>query len=84
MKYLEWREEWLLALKVFVSVGNRLHYLGIVLVILLLQDGTSPLFIASQRGYSPVVNILLKYGANINLPKNVHAYTYTWLHYCVL
>ena len=31
-----------------------------------LQDGASPLFIASQGGHCDVVDILLKNGANIN------------------
>ena len=36
-----------------------------------LQDGASPLFIASQEGHSEVVDVLVKNGADINQPRNV-------------
>ena len=36
-----------------------------------LQNGASPLFIASQEGHSEVVDVLVKNGANVNQPKNV-------------
>ena len=36
-----------------------------------LQDGASPLFIASQEGHSEVVDVLVKNGANVNQPLNV-------------
>ena len=36
-----------------------------------LQDGASPLFIASQEGQSEVVDVLVKNGVDINQPRNV-------------
>ena len=33
----------------------------------LAQDGVTPLYIASQKGYSDVMNILIRNGADINL-----------------
>ena len=36
-----------------------------------LQDGTTPLFIASQQGHSDVVNILIRNGADVNMAKEV-------------
>ena len=36
-----------------------------------LQNGASPLFIASQEGHSEVVDVLVKNGADINQPMNV-------------
>ena len=36
----------------------------------LTQDGTTPLYIASEKGHSDIVNAL-RNGANINQPRNV-------------
>ena len=36
-----------------------------------LQNGASPLFIASQEGHSRVVDVLVDNGVDINQPKNV-------------
>ena len=36
-----------------------------------LQNGTSPLFTASQEGHGEVVDVLVKNGADINQPLNV-------------
>ena len=33
----------------------------------LTQDGVTPLYIASQKGHSDVMNILIRNGADINL-----------------
>ena len=49
-----------------VTVHSSLH-----VTIPLTQDGTTPLYIASQNGHSDVVNILLRNGADINLAKKV-------------
>ena len=35
------------------------------------QDGTTPLIVASQKGHSDVVNILIRSGAGVDVPKNV-------------
>ena len=49
-----------------------------------LQNGTSPLHIASQEGHSKVVEVLLKNGADINKPTNVgKGLTYGTLIYSV-
>ena len=49
-----------------------------------LQDGASPLFIASQEGHSEVVDVLLKNGADINQPMNVgRGLTYIWYTHSV-
>ena len=42
----------------------------------LTQSGATPLFIASQDGYSDVVNILIRNGADVNLARHVR-YSYT-------
>ena len=41
-------------------------------IVPLTQDGTTPLFIASERGHSDVVNVLIRNGADINLARNVY------------
>ena len=45
-----------------------------------LQNGASPLFIASQEGHSEVVDVLVKNRADINQPRNVGR----GLTYCTL
>ena len=39
--------------------------------IYIIQNGASPLHIASQEGHSKVVDVLVKNGADINKPTNV-------------
>ena len=41
-------------------------------IIMCLQDGASPLYIASQEGHCDVVDILLKNGVNINQALEVY------------
>ena len=36
-----------------------------------IQRGASPLYIASQEGYLEVVQVLLEYGASVNLVNDV-------------
>ena len=36
------------------------------------QDGATPLYIVSQKGYSDIVNILIRNGADVNLAHNVY------------
>ena len=41
----------------------------------LTQNGATPLFIASQKGHSDVVNILIRNGADVNMAKEVRYYS---------
>ena len=43
-------------------------------IIILTQDGATPLYIASHNGHYDVVNILIKRGADIHLPFKVCSY----------
>ena len=47
-------------------VGDMYTLIGITIMICLMQDGTTPLFIASQEGHSDVVNLLISHGANLD------------------
>ena len=38
----------------------------------LTQDGTTPLCIVSHNGHNGIVNILIRNGADVNLPWKVH------------
>ena len=40
-------------------------------IISLIQDGVTPLYVASEQGHSDVVNVLIRNGADINLLRNV-------------
>ena len=46
------------------------------------QDGTTPLFMASQNGHTKVADVLIKNGADPNLAKTVS--TEYYLSYSVL
>ena len=48
-----------------------LHYIYVDVCMLPSQNGTTPLYIASQNGHSPIAEILLGKGAIVNLPKKV-------------
>ena len=41
-------------------------YTCIAIMICLMQDGATPLHIASQEGHSDVVNLLISHGANLD------------------
>ena len=55
------------------NIGRNLWYTHSVysLLISLTQTGATPLFIASQKGHSDIVNTLITSGADINRPRNV-------------
>ena len=47
-------------------VGDMYTLIGIAIMICLMQDGATPLFMASQEGHSEVVNLLISHGANLD------------------
>ena len=55
-------------------------HLYLHVIIPLSQDGVTPLFMASQKGHSEVVNILIRDGADINLARNVWRYNVPYTH----
>ena len=52
---------------VIVVVGDGNWYMHFPLT----QDGVTPLFNASQKGHSDVVNILIRNGADVNMVHHV-------------
>ena len=56
---------------------SKVKELGCLLYICTLssQDGTTPLYIASQEGHSQVAELLLSKGAGINLPRKVQLHS---------
>ena len=58
-----------------VIIHSSLHF-----IIPLTQTGETPLFMASQKGHSEVVNILIRNGADINLARNVWRYNVPYTH----
>ena len=62
-----------------ITVHSSLHA-----IIPLTQDGTTPLFIASEHGHRDVVNILMQNGADINLARNVWRYNVPYTHTVLL
>ena len=52
-----------------------------MIIILLTQDGATPLYMASQNGHSDVVNVLIRIGADVcNLACNVWRYNVSYTH----
>ena len=58
-----------------VIIHSSLH-----VIIPLTQTGETPLFVASEKGHSEVVNILIRNGADINLACNVWRYNVPYTH----
>ena len=55
-----------------ITVHSSLH-----VIIPLIQDGATPLFVASEQGHSDVVNILIRNGADIiKLYYRLNSYVY--------
>ena len=55
-------------------VGDMYTLIGIAIMICLMQDGATPLFIASQRGLTEVVNLLITHGASLDKQHKVDSY----------
>ena len=51
--------------------------LNTILMGFVLQDGLSPLYMASQKGHLDIVKTLIEAGANINQSVKVSTHTYT-------
>ena len=47
-----------------------------------IQNGASPLYVASQAGQTEVVDTLLKSGADPNLANTVWGLMYMFIHMC--
>ena len=47
-------------------VGDMYTLIGIAIMICLMQNGATPLHIASQEGHLEVVNLLVSHGANLD------------------
>ena len=48
-----------------------------------MQDGTTPLYIASQEGHTSVVSLLLDKGAAVDLPNKVRMISQVKLKPCI-
>ena len=48
-----------------------------------MQDGTTPLFIASRKGHTSVVSLLLDKGATVDLPDKVRMISQFKLKPCI-
>ena len=58
--------------KVVVNFTSHMYmYMLTMYLFTFLQDGVTPLFMASQNGHKSVVDVLLRHGADPNLPKTV-------------
>ena len=58
--------------EVVVNVTSHMYmYMLTMYLFTFLQDGITPLFMASQEGRTSVVDVLLRHGADPNLPKTV-------------
>ena len=53
-------------------VGDMYTLSGIAIMICLMQDGATPLYIASHKGHSDVVNLLISNRANLDKPREVN------------
>ena len=58
--------------KVVVNFTSHMYmYMLTMYLFTFLQDSVTPLFMASQNGHKSVVDVLLRHGADPNLPKTV-------------
>ena len=50
----------------YVSVGNMCTLITIASLFSLMQDGFTPLYVASEKGHKGLVDLLLDKGANVD------------------
>ena len=48
-----------------------MRYFISIIINSLTQDGITPLFMASQKGHTDIVNILIDNNASVNMARNV-------------
>ena len=58
-------------LRALFTVTLKVFVIHVLVFILSLQTGATPLFIASKNGHSQVAELLLCKGADVSLPKQV-------------
>ena len=63
--------QWYQPCELLTLKGRVLHGLCVLLWSLPPQTGSTPLFMASQNGYLPVVQTLIQHGAKVDLAMNV-------------
>ena len=54
-----------------VGDNDCVHIISIAIMICNMQDGATPLFVASQEGHTAVVEMLVLRGANVDQPMEV-------------
>ncbi|MBI3902002.1 MAG: hypothetical protein HY306_03530 [Nitrosomonadales bacterium] len=63
-------EEWRLSLLAAISKGDQatlLHLLTMEMNINFMQDGTAPILLAAEKGYSDIIQILIRHGADFRI-----------------
>ena len=50
-----------------------LNFVMISISLVFMQDGSTPLYLASQEGHTDVVSVLIDRGATVNFPNQVYS-----------